>query len=31
MAGERTEIEQLAVTAVRLEMAAAYLQLIGGS
>ncbi|MFC9787714.1 tobH protein [Rhodococcus sp. NPDC127528] len=28
---ERTEVEQLAVTAVRLEMAAAYLQLIGGS
>lgn len=29
--GERTEVEQLAVTAVRLGMAAAYLQLIGGS
>ncbi|TQF66054.1 tobH protein [Rhodococcus spelaei] len=28
---ERTEVEQLAVTAVRLEMAAAYLHLIGGS
>ncbi|GAA4473190.1 TobH protein [Rhodococcus olei] len=28
--GERTETEQLAVTAVRLEMAAVYLRLIGG-
>ncbi len=28
--GERTEMEQLAVLAVRLEMAAAYLRLIGG-